>query len=117
MNIGTLISTWLCYSYVGSDMFGNRYYVEKKPRGKDKPRRIVRYHGAAEASKVPPLWHSWLHYTTDRLPVTTPRIFPWQRAHTQNLTGSDGAYFPPGHQRKGGKRKIVSADYKAWKPQ
>jgi NADH:ubiquinone oxidoreductase subunit len=116
MNIGTLLSLWLRYHYVGNDMFGNRYYIEKKAGPNGQVRRSVRYYGRTEATKVPPQWHAWLHYVTDKLPVTTPRTYGWQRQHVPNLTGTQLAFFPSGHPKQGGKRCKVASDYQAWKP-
>ena len=49
---------------VGKDDIGNRYYVQRKGVGPlGVPRRWVIYKNLAEASKVPPEWHGWMHYT------------------------------------------------------
>ena len=72
MTIGTLLFTWWKGERVGTDEFGNRYYREKPGRqlrpggGRDsRERRWVLYKGEAEASKVPPEWHAWLHHTVN----------------------------------------------------
>ena len=55
---------------VGNDDFGNRYYEQSKGVGPlGRPRRWVTYTDFAEASKVPPDWHGWLHYTVDTPPT------------------------------------------------
>ena len=50
---------------VGQDEYGNRYYEAKDARDSydGRRRRWVIYNGYAEASKVPPDWHGWLHHT------------------------------------------------------
>ena len=108
---GTLLTTWLSGSPVGTDDFGNRYY-----KNKDGSRRWVIYNGTVEASRVPPDWHGWLHYTTDTLPPVGG--FPrktWQKDHERNHSGTDLAYRPPGSTL------VTSPDkpkprYEAWRP-
>lgn len=102
---------------VGKDIFGNKYYVEKRNPKAGKAKRWVMYNGLAEASKVPPLWHAWLHYITDELPneMNAPTYF-WQKEHQPNLTGTSFAYKPKGHLEACGKRAQSSSDYDAWQP-
>lgn len=103
---------------VGEDQFGNLYYVEKSPREGKKSKRWVVYKGEIEASKVPPEWHMWLHYTTDELPSERPHEpKAWEKPHLPNLTMTDLAYRPPGHSLKGGQRDAATGDYEAWKPE
>ena len=104
---------------VGTDEFGNRYYVQKKGVGPlGVPRRWVIYTDLAEASKVPPGWHGWLHYhgryAADRgeLPAAALADSP----HRMNMTGTPGAYRPPGSILGRGKRPKATGDYKAWRP-
>lgn len=102
---------------VGVDEFGNRYY-EAKPRGKaNRPRRWVVYNGEIEASKVPPMWHGWLHYQTNTPPSEKDmKPKPWQKQHVTNQTGTENAYLPSGHPLKQGKRAKASGDFEAWSP-
>jgi NADH:ubiquinone oxidoreductase subunit len=98
MNIGTRIFTWLNGREIGRDA-----------------RRWVDYAGAPEASKVPPEWHAWLHYTTEApIKLASPR--PWIKPHEANLTGTPEGYRPPGHDYKGGERARATGDYEAWSP-
>ncbi len=113
--IGTRLFTWLHGRAVGGDAQGNRYFEERQPRPGFRARRWVLYAGAPEASDVPPEWHAWLHYTTDAPLAEAPRR-PWQKPHEPNLTGTPAAYFPPGHDYRGGLRPIASGDYEAWTP-
>ena len=56
--------------FVGEDEHGNRYYQDLSGKGPaGPPRRWVIYEGLAEASKVPPEWFGWLHYTVDTPPT------------------------------------------------
>ncbi len=48
---------------------GNIYY-----HSKDDKRRWVIYNGEAEASRVSPDWHGWLHRTWNDTPVAKPLV-------------------------------------------
>jgi NADH:ubiquinone oxidoreductase subunit len=112
--IGTRIFTWLKGRLVGRDGEGNAYYEEKRPRPGQAARRWVIFAGAPEASKVPPEWHTWLHYTTDTALPEGRR--PWQKSHLPNLTGTAVSYRPVGHDYQGGQRARATGDYEAWTP-
>ncbi len=112
----THVITWLRGELVGTDEFGNRYYQERRaPRGRRRRRWVV-YEGEDEASRVPPEWHAWLHYTVDEVPSGKLRRRPWQKPHRPNLTGTRDAYLPPGHILKGGRRARATGDYEPWTP-
>jgi NADH:ubiquinone oxidoreductase subunit len=113
--IGTRLFTWLHGREVGRDAAGNVYYEEKRPAPHMRPRRWVIYAGPAEASRVPPEWHAWLHYTTEA-PIAMARKVPWLKPHTPNLTGTPLGYRPPGHDYRGGHRPRATGDYEAWTP-
>ena len=117
MNIGTYLYTWLKGSLVGTDQFGNRYYRERGKPVRGVPRRWVMYHGEVEASRVPPEWHAWLHHTIAEPPTGSgaPKR-AWQREHQPNLTGTEAAYRPPGHEFEGGHRARATGDYEPWRP-
>lgn len=108
---GTKFLTWWKGEAVGADRFGNRYYREKGGR-----RRWVIYRGQAEASKVPPEWHVWLHHTSDEIPPSQPQRRPWEREHVPNLTGTEHAYRPSGQLKSGGHRPRATGDYEPWRP-
>jgi len=117
---GTQLWTWRFGECVGQDDSGNRYFRTRG--GKIDPalgfeRRWVIYNGYAEASRVPPGWHGWLHHTVDQLPDEAnyvPR--PWQKPHRPNPTGTAGAYRPPGSTLSRGRRPRATGDYKSWTP-
>ena len=89
---GTQLWTWRFGELVGKDEQGNRYY--RTNGGKIDPtlgfeRRWVIYNGYAEATRVPPSWHGWLHHTVDVPPTEeayTPR--EWEKPHVPNMTGT-----------------------------
>jgi NADH:ubiquinone oxidoreductase subunit len=116
MSLEICLHTWLFGKFVGQDQFGNRYYRSKWAGANKRARRWVVYKGEAEASKIPPMWHGWMHYLTDSVPAEKPEEYSWQKMHVPNVTGTDLAYRPPGHILSGGVRKKATGDYEAWQP-
>lgn len=114
-SLGTLLHTWIKGKLVGTDAAGNRYYEERGATKGPRVKRWVVYNGEVEGSRVPPEWHAWLHYTVAK-PLTDAPQAVWQKAHEANLTGSAGAYLPPGHDLRGGRRERATGDYEAWQP-
>lgn len=116
-NLWTRIFTSLRGELVDTDAFGNRYYQERRAVEGRRRRRWVVYKGDTEASKVPPEWHAWLHYTIDEPPHEggVPHK-DWQKPHQPNPTGTDEAYLPPGHLLEGGRRAPATGDYEPWTP-
>lgn len=103
--------------FVGEDEQGNRYFEERKPSLDGRKRRYVLYSGLAEASRVPPDWHGWLHHTFSEPPTLAPLARkPWEKPHLPNLTGSVHAYRPPGSLARGGDRAPAAGDYEPWTP-
>jgi NADH:ubiquinone oxidoreductase subunit len=119
--IGTLFTIKRRGVFVGEDSFGNRYYEAKDDRDsydRGRKRRWVIYTGYAEASKVPPEWHGWLHYTWDEPPTVAPvKRRAWEKDHLPNLTGTPLAYRPKGSIARGGERQRATGDYQAWRPE
>lgn len=120
MDIGTRLHTWLHGRLVGTDEMGNRYFEDKRAAEKQaqpgaQPRRWVLYVGEPEATKVPPEWHAWLHYTTNE-PIPLAARKSWQKPHQMNQTGTANSYRPPGHDYRGGHRSPATGDYESWTP-
>jgi NADH:ubiquinone oxidoreductase subunit len=119
--IGTRVHTARNGERVGSDEFGNVYYRTRG--GKIDPglgfeRRWVIYASEAEASKIPPGWHGWMHHRTDVAPTDeTYKAWPWEAPHEENLTGTPRAYHPSGSILGSAQRAPASADYNAWQPE
>ena len=110
--IGTWLFTQRRGHRVGEDDQGNVYYRERNG-----PRRWVLYNGEIEASRIPPEWHAWLHYTVDDPPSEKPPVVkPWEKDHVPNLTGTAGAYYPPGSLERSGERSRATGDYEPWRP-
>ena len=107
--------------FVGQDELGNRYYEARDDRDsydRGRKRRWVIYKGYADASKVSPDWHGWLHYTFDEPPTEAPLLRrSWEKDHVPNLTGTIYAYKPQGAIARGGERQRATGDYEAWTPE
>ena len=117
---GTQLWTWRFGELVGEDEQGNRYY-RTKGRKIDPTlgfeRRWVIYNGLAEASRVPPSWHGWLHHTVDEPPTDSPYTpREWEKPHLPNMTGTAAAYRPSGSTLASGRRPKATGDYQAWTP-
>lgn len=109
--IGTQFFTWRKGTRVGEDAEGNIYY--QTPDGK---RRWVIFNGEAEASRVSPDWHGWLHHTWDQPPTDAPLPRKaWEKPHLPNLTGTGAAYAPPGSIRRAAPAE--RRDYEPWRPE
>jgi NADH:ubiquinone oxidoreductase subunit len=117
---GTQLWTWRFGELVGTDEQGNTYYRTKG--GVIDPtlgfqRRWVVYNGYAEASRVPPSWHGWLHHTVDVAPTEETYVDKeWQKPHQPNLTGTPAAYRPSGSTLASGRRPKATGDYQSWTP-
>lgn len=111
--IGTLVTTWWSGQLVGEDEFGNRYYRNRADR-----RRWIVYNGLVEASRVPPDWHGWLHFTYKEPPTVLPfRAKPWEKPYVPNLTGTELAYRPAGSLAATGRHAPATGDYEPWVPE
>jgi NADH:ubiquinone oxidoreductase subunit len=111
--IGTALFTKREGQRVGEDEQGNVYY-----RTADGARRWVIFNGESEASRVSPDWHGWLHHTFDEPPSeSTLPVKPWEKPHKPNLTGTSGAYLPPGSVATPASRPRATGDYEAWVPE
>ena len=105
---------------VGQDEMGNKYYQAKDVSDSydGRKRRWVIYNGYAEASKVSPDWHGWLHHTFEEPPTLEPlRRQAWEKDHIPNLSGTINAWRPKGSLARGGERQKATGDYEAWKPE
>ncbi len=109
--LGTRFHTWRHGQLVGGDAQGNLFYQTR-----DGKRRWVIFNGEAEASRVSPEWHGWLHHTFDAPPTRVPlRRQDWELPHLPNLTGTAMAYRPPGSIL--GSAPERARDYEAWQPE
>lgn len=104
---------------VGTDAFGNRYFVKKgKKKAGMREKRWVQYaSGLPEPSQVPASWHGWLHHTFDVPPKEAKVDYAWMKPHQPNPTGTEARYLPPGHLLRGGQRAPSTSDYQPWVPE
>ncbi|AMA57948.1 NADH:ubiquinone oxidoreductase subunit NDUFA12 [Bradyrhizobium sp. CCGE-LA001] len=117
---GTQLWTRRYGELVGQDEQGNLYYRTRG--GAIDPtlgfeRRWVVYNGYAEASRIPPSWHGWIHHVID-VPPTEANYQPreWEKPHQPNLTGTAKAYRPSGSTLASGRRPKATGDYQPWTP-
>ena len=110
--IGTRLFTYRKGERVGEDEQGNVFYQTH-----DGKRRWVIFNGVAEASRISPDWHGWMHHTYDEAPTDVPLFRKeWEADHQANHTGSADAYAPSGSLRSPEQRPRVTGDYEAWAP-
>ncbi len=99
-------------SRVGEDGAGNLYYASRHG-----DRRWVVYKGIADASRIPPDWHLWMHGADmpppSQAPLPTQR---WEKPPLPNLTGTPQAHMPSGALARSGVRARATGDYEAWSP-
>ncbi|WP_375327152.1 NADH-ubiquinone oxidoreductase subunit NDUFA12 family protein [Candidatus Tisiphia endosymbiont of Nemotelus uliginosus] len=93
---------------IGKDQFGNRYYESSKQDYLGRFRRQVIYKGTVEATKVPPIWHAWLHYMIDEIPQNNSHL-PWQLAYSPNISGTKSVNVSP-------EKTEDKIKYNKWKP-
>jgi NADH:ubiquinone oxidoreductase subunit len=109
--LNTAFFTWRHGVRVGEDEQGNVFY-----RSRDGKKRWVIFNGEAEASRVSPDWHGWLHHTWNEPPVERPLVHKsWEKPHQENLTGTPLAYAPRGSIRRAAPEP--RKDYDAWSPE
>ena len=116
---GTLFTIMKRGEEVGRDEQGNRYFEERKDGSLagGLKRRWVVYKGVAEASRVPPDWHGWLHHVYPEPPTRAPlKRQAWEQDHQPNMTGTPMAYRPKGSLWNDGERARATGDYEAWSP-
>ena len=105
--LGTFIYTLVRGKYAGSDDSGNKYYFDSKGK------RWVIYKNQVESTKIPPEWHSWIHFLSREKPSNNKRKFFWQKEHKENLTGTTRAHKPDGSLLSETKKN--NKKYETWK--
>tara|TARA_Y100000590_G_scaffold401976_1_gene487284 strand:- start:937 stop:1302 length:366 start_codon:yes stop_codon:yes gene_type:complete len=105
--VGTFIYTMLAGKFAGKDQFGNKYYSNSKGK------RWVIYKNNIESTKIPPEWHSWIHFIKTDVPSGDIKKFSWQKEHHENLTGTKKAHKPIGSLSADTRKNIKK--YETWK--
>ena len=88
--------------------FGNKYYSDSKGK-----KRWVIYKKRVESTKIPPNWHSWIHFQTKNKPNLKRQLFSWQKQHEENLTGTKREHKPDGSMLNNEKKDMKK--YETWK--
>ena len=102
---GTFFYTLFTGKYAGKDEFGYKYYFNSKGK------RWVIYKDNIESTKIPPEWHSWIHFLKKNIPIFENK-YSWQKQHQENLTCTKKAYKPEGSLSS--KVKINTKKYETW---
>ena len=101
---GTFLKTLFFGKCVGSDEYGNKYYMNKKNE------RWVIYSKNIEATKITSDWYLWIHHTTDKIPDDKIKKYSWQKKHQENQTGTSNSFRPVKIRKDEVKKK-----YETWK--
>ena len=105
--VGTFVYTLFTGKFVGRDQFGNKYYTNSKGK------RWLIYDNKIESTKIPPEWHSWIHFISTKTPSGNLKKFSWQKKHEENLTGTKKAYKPEGSLSNDNRKNMKK--YETWK--
>ena len=63
------------------------------------------------------MWHGWLHHVVEDVPnLKTKKNFYWQKKISPNQTGTEKAYFPPGHVLNRERKIKKIKNYESWMP-
>ena len=97
---------------VGTDAFGNLYYVHKKNLKK----RWVLYDKKVDPTAMSVDWHLWLNSNSMDIPKDSKTLF-WQKKRLPNQTGTTNAYHPK--REDATRKKLVKKDVtnKLWDPE
>lgn len=85
---------------VGQDKYGNKYFENDYYfYGSSRWVEYADYKNFEyDASQVPAEWYGWLHYRTDAKPYEDPvklhTKYKWMLDHSENQSGTKGAYMP-----------------------
>ena len=85
----------------------NKYYTNSKGK------RWLIYNNKIESTKIPPEWHSWIHFISTKIPSDNLKKFSWQKNHEENLTGTKRAYKPEGSLSNDNRKNVKK--YETWK--
>ena len=102
---GTFLKTLFYGKFVGTDIYGNKYYKSKNNQ------RWVIYKDNIEASKITSEWYLWMHHTVNEIPNQQKNKYLWQKKHLENQTGTLNAYKP----NKISKSNNLKKKYATWK--
>ena len=101
---GTFLKTVFFGKHVGTDEYGNKYFMSKKND------RWVVYFDNIEATKITSDWFLWIHHTIDKIPSNEEDKHLWQKKHLGNQTGTKHSFKPVKIRKDDIKKK-----YETWK--
>lgn len=96
---------------VGTDKYGNQYYITKHTSKclNIGSRMVIFKSKNEEPSSIPCEWYHWLHHMSDQLPSKSYFIkHNWQVDRIPNMTGTELAYHPTNTE--------VKNYYESWTP-
>jgi NADH:ubiquinone oxidoreductase subunit len=99
LNINSFFISFF-YKKVGTDALFNNYYESKKLDYLGRYKRFIIYKEASEPTKIPPMWHAWLHYMVNEVPHDI-----------NNFSCQENDIVGPGSESK-----KVKPRYTRWKP-
>ena len=105
--IGTFLYTKFFGVFVGFDEYGNTYFTTT-----DGKKRWVNYKGDCNASSISPIWHSWLHKTTNNIPNSKEEVKVNKR---ENLNFKQ-INLKKTYNPKNFEKNSLYNDYTPWKP-
>ena len=105
--IGTKIYTKFFGNFVGSDEYGNNYFESS-----DGTKRWINYKGVCDASRISPLWHSWLHKTTNKIPSLEKDNLSKRNIEKNNTNIEKSKKYHPNNF----KNHLIFNEYESWKP-
>lgn len=109
-SVSILVKTLLSGQFIGTDQFANRYYASSS-----KKERWVLYGKISNASTIPPVWYLWIHHMTDDV-LSKNTKKQWVQEHLPNMTGTNFAYTPKGHVKRGSQDIKSQYRYASWTP-
>ena len=116
-NISLYLYTIFRGNLVGKDQDGNKYYTSDISHGIKKEKRWVLYKNEDDPTSIEPMWHSWLQHVVKNVPnLKTKKNFYWQKKISPNQTGTEKAYFPPGHTLNRERKIKKIKNYESWMP-
>ena len=105
--IGTFLYTKFFGVFVGCDEYGNTYFTTT-----DGKKRWVNYNGDCNASLIQPIWHIWLHKTTDNIPSSKEEVKIQKSVNLNFKQINPKKTYNP----KNFEKKSLYNDYIPWKP-
>ncbi len=105
--IGTLIYTKFFGVFVGNDELGNKYFTTT-----DGKKRWINYKGDCDSSSISPIWYSWLHKTTNKIPTSKEEV----KNNKDKFLKFKQPNLKKPYSPKNFYDKSLYDDYTAWKP-